>query len=35
MSNPCRRHFERVTAAVEAAATDPTQTMAGDRKSVV
>ena len=29
MSNPCRRHFERVTAAVEAAATDPTQTMAG------
>ncbi|WP_055129230.1 terminase endonuclease subunit [Pseudomonas mediterranea] len=29
MTNPCRRHFERVTAAVEAAATDPTQTMAG------
>ncbi|WP_422776116.1 terminase endonuclease subunit [Pseudomonas mediterranea] len=29
MTNPCRRHFERVTAAVEAATIDPTQTMAG------
>lgn len=29
MTNPCRHHFERITAAVEAAATDPTQTMAG------
>jgi hypothetical protein len=29
MSNPCRRHFQRVTAAKEAAAVEPTQTMAG------
>lgn len=29
MTNPCRRHFQRVTAAIEAAATAPTQTMAG------
>ena len=29
MTNPCRRHFLRVTAAQEAAAIEPTQTMAG------
>jgi hypothetical protein len=29
MTNPCRRHFQRVTAAKEAAAVEPTQTMAG------
>ena len=29
MTNPCRRHFQRVTAAVQAAAAEPTQTMAG------
>ncbi|WP_095124377.1 terminase endonuclease subunit [Pseudomonas sp. Irchel s3a12] len=29
MTNPCRRHFQRVTAAKEAAAIEPTQTMAG------
>jgi hypothetical protein len=29
MTNPCRRHFQRVTAAREAAAVEPTQTMAG------
>ncbi|MNH90544.1 Baseplate J-like protein [compost metagenome] len=27
MTNPCRRHFQRVTAAIEAAAAEPTQTM--------
>ncbi len=29
MTNPCRRHFVRVSAAIEAAAANPTQTMAG------
>jgi hypothetical protein len=29
MTNPCRRHFQRVTAALEAAAVEPNQTMAG------
>lgn len=29
MTNPCRRHYQRVTAALEAAAIEPTQTMAG------
>ena len=29
MTNPCRHHFQRVTAALEAAATAPAQTMAG------
>ena len=29
MTNPCRRHFQRVTAAKEAAAVEPRQTMAG------
>ncbi|QXI21110.1 terminase endonuclease subunit [Pseudomonas iranensis] len=29
MTNPCRRHFQRVTAAKAAAAVEPTQTMAG------
>ncbi|WP_448724268.1 phage terminase small subunit [Pseudomonas farris] len=29
MTNPCRRHFQRVTAAIEAAAVEPNQTMAG------
>ena len=29
MTNPCRRHYQRVTAALEAAAVEPTQTMAG------
>lgn len=29
MSSPCRRHFERVTAAASAAAVDPGQTMEG------
>jgi len=29
MTNPCRRHFQRVTSAIEAAAIAPTQTMAG------
>ncbi|MPT01173.1 MAG: hypothetical protein E2581_22145 [Pseudomonas sp.] len=29
MTNPCRRHFQRVTAALAAAATAPEQTMEG------
>lgn len=29
MTNPCRHHFQRVTAAIEAAAVAPNQTMAG------
>ncbi len=29
MTNPCRRHFQRVTAAQAAAATAPEQTMEG------
>ena len=29
MNNPCRQHFQRVTAAIEAAAVEPNQTMAG------
>lgn len=29
MTNPCRHHFLRVTAAIEAAAVEPNQTMAG------
>lgn len=29
MTNPCRRHYQRVTAAQEAAATTPAQTMEG------